>query len=76
MHIVFSILLAGLSYRTANKGAPPLFLIPKAHTVDHSWTSTRTKVADTYRWLEDLDSPRTQDWVAEANTTASYSTTH
>ena len=40
---------------------------PKTKTVDQIDDYSGTKVADPYRWLEDLDSPETATWVAAEN---------
>ncbi|MBV8688487.1 MAG: S9 family peptidase, partial [Candidatus Eremiobacteraeota bacterium] len=43
---------------------------PRGTVID---TYFGTKVADPYRWLEEIDSPQTQAWVsAEGNLTRSY----
>ena len=46
---------------------------PKPHTVEQVDDYFGVKVADPYRWMEELDAPDTQAWIAEENAlTASY----
>jgi prolyl oligopeptidase len=40
---------------------------PVTRTVDHADDYHGTRVADPYRWLEDLDAPATAEWVAAQN---------
>jgi prolyl oligopeptidase len=41
---------------------------PKAHTVDQTDDYFGTRVADPYRWMEDVDSPEIKAWVDAENT--------
>jgi prolyl oligopeptidase len=58
---VLSVLLAGAAAGAAT------WNYPAAKTVDQIDDYQGTKVADSYRWLEDLDSADTQAWVAAQN---------
>ncbi len=40
---------------------------PPARTVDHVDTYFGTRVADPYRWMEDVDSPEVARWVGQEN---------
>src|SRR5919107_862340 len=48
-------------------GAAPTLTYPAARKADTSDDYFGTKVADPYRWLEDLDSPETRAWVEAEN---------
>ena len=43
---------------------------PPARRVDHTDVYHGTKVADPYRWLEQLDAPEVKEWVGAQNTLA------
>jgi prolyl oligopeptidase len=61
------------SAAAADSGGTPLPVYPQARRDDALDDYNGVKVADPYRWLEQLDSPETRDWVkAEANLTDSY----
>jgi len=50
-----------------------MFSYPQAHTGTQTDSYFGTKVADPYRWLEELDSPETRAWIdAENKVTADY----
>jgi prolyl oligopeptidase len=56
----------------ANSGAQKLDY-PKPHTVDQVDDYFGTKVADPYRWMENVDAPEVKQWVDAENTlTRSY----
>jgi prolyl oligopeptidase len=56
---------------TADPSSAPKY--PIAQRVDHFDEYHGVKVADPYRWMEDLDSPATRAWVeAEAQLTGDY----
>ena len=40
---------------------------PPTKTIPHTDDYHGTRVADPYRWLEDLDSPETRAWIAAQN---------
>ena len=42
-------------------------LYPKAHKVDQVDDYHGTRIADPYRWLEDVDSPETLEWIKKEN---------
>ncbi len=52
---------------------PALLPYPKPHTVSQTDNYFGTKVADPYRWMEDVDSADTRAWIdAENKVTAHY----
>src|SRR5437879_4094736 len=58
--------------RAAGAGAAPL-AYPSANRANHIDDYHGIKVADPYRWLEDIDSPETRKWVeAEAKLADDY----
>jgi prolyl oligopeptidase len=64
----FSVLVLTFSVTYAQAPAPTVHLpYPQTKTVDQVDDYSGVKVADPYRWLEDLDSPDTAVWVAEEN---------
>ena len=70
--ILFLLTLTGLcAAQTPRSSTIPHY--PKPHTVPQTDDYFGTKVADPYRWMEDLDSPDTKAWVdAENRITADY----
>src|SRR5574337_1978264 len=48
-------------------GAGERLAYPKARTVDQVDEMFGTRVADPYRWLENVDDPEVQRWVEEEN---------
>ncbi len=62
-----------LSADLAHAAPPAPLTYPTAHTVDQTDDYFGTRVADPYRWMEDVDSPEIKLWVdAENALTQSY----
>lgn len=67
--LVCALMAVGLALPAA--AAPPTY--PASPRVDHVDEYHGVKVADPYRWLEELDSPQTRAWIqAQAALTESY----
>jgi prolyl oligopeptidase len=65
------VLSAGIVVAAAQP--PPTLKYPVAQRADHVDVYHGVKVADPYRWMEDIDSPATRAWVeAEAQLTSNY----
>jgi prolyl oligopeptidase len=63
--------LVGCSQAGSSPGGPIVY--PKTAKVEQVDDYHGVKVADPYRWLEDLDSPQTKEWVeAENKVTFAY----
>jgi prolyl oligopeptidase len=63
--------LAGVA--AAQDAGPQRLAYPQARRTDFVDTYHGVKVADPYRWMEELDSPETRAWVeAESKLTTSY----
>ena len=60
-----ALMSADLSFAAAQSEKPIVY--PAAHTVDQVDDYFGTKVADPYRWMEDVDSPAVKTWVDEEN---------
>ena len=57
----------------ARRGEAAALTYPVAKTVAQSDDYHGTKVADPYRWMEDLDAPATREWIeAENKVTTAY----
>ncbi|MGH9521166.1 MAG: S9 family peptidase, partial [Terriglobales bacterium] len=67
-----AVLLLGVSVSvTAQDNARPAsstsIVYPQTRTVEHADDYFGTKVADPYRWMEDLNSPEVKQWIEEEN---------
>jgi prolyl oligopeptidase len=60
-------LLAATLMQAVMTHAQTPFIYPAAHTVDQVDDYFGTKVADPYRWMEDVDSPAVKAWVDAQN---------
>ncbi len=60
------LLLLAASFAHADP-SPTAFKYPPTRTVDVVDDYSGIKVADPYRWLEDLDSPDTAQWITDQN---------
>ena len=70
---VFLIATGAMILNAADKSATSPFHYPEARRSDHVDDYFGTKVADPYRWMENLDSPEVKSWVeAENKLTFSY----
>ncbi len=55
------------SLNSAAKPSGAAIEYPKVKTVEHTDDYFGTKVADPYRWMEDLNSPEVKQWVEDEN---------
>src|SRR4029450_11417383 len=55
------------SSRQATQAQPMQLTYPTTKKVEHTDDYHGTKIADPYRWLEDLDSDETRQWVEAQN---------
>lgn len=68
-----NLLLAGAAFGATALERPMILAYPPAARSDQVDTYNGTKVADPYRWLEDIDSADTRAWVeAEAKLSNAY----
>ncbi len=63
---------ANIQPQSADDGASAALTYPVARTVDHNdrypaADGSEIEVADPYRWLEELDSAETREWIAAQN---------
>jgi prolyl oligopeptidase len=65
--LTVSLVLAGAAARSQAPDAGSRISYPATRTVDVVDDYHGTKVADPYRWLEDLDSPEVAEWVKAEN---------
>jgi prolyl oligopeptidase len=65
-HPLYTALAAGLFLACIVSGQSRL-QYPQARRSDHVDTYFGDKVADPYRWLEDVDSPETRQWIEAEN---------
>ena len=69
-HSIVAILVVGASVSVVaqnHNAANSKFDYPEVKTVEHFDDYFGTKVADPYRWMEDLNSPEVKQWVQEEN---------
>jgi prolyl oligopeptidase len=58
---------ANPSMNKSSQGEPATLTYPTSKTVAQTDTYHGVKVADPYRWLEDLDAPATREWIEAQN---------